>query len=119
MIRIGELDAKIDKVSTDLTALCDRIENIQSRVGNLEKFAGNLGNSMGEIKKSQTNLKGDVEETVKEIRELKLANKQLHGQITDLQARSMTGRDNLPFFWTRRIPRQWKGELCNNDQRVL
>lgn len=99
MIRIGELDAKmskIDKVSSDLTILCDRIENIQTRVGNLEKFTGNLGNSMGEIKKSQTSLKGDVEETVKEIRELKLANKQLDGQITDMQARRM--RDNLLFF---------------------
>lgn len=75
---------------------------------------------MGEIKKSQTSLKGDVEETVKEIRELKLANKQLQGQITDLQARSM--RDNLLFFGLaeyRRIPRQWKGELCKSDQRVL
>lgn len=66
---------KIDKVSIDLIVLCDCIENIQIRVGNLEKFIGNLGNLMGEIKKFQISLKGDVEEIVKEIRELKLVNK--------------------------------------------
>ncbi|XP_062610060.1 uncharacterized protein LOC134271862 [Saccostrea cucullata] len=93
---LGTKISKIDKVSENLSLLCNRIENIQSKVGHLEKFTGNLGNSIGEIKKTQIGLKGDVEETVKEIRELKSVNEQLQSKITDLQARSM--RDNLLFF---------------------
>nr|XP_022297117.1 uncharacterized protein LOC111106652 [Crassostrea virginica] len=55
-----------------------------------------MGNTMGEIRKSQMHLTSNVEETKKEVKELKLVNEQLQSKITDLQARSM--RDNLLFF---------------------
>lgn len=99
MIRINDLDvkiSKIDKVSKDLSYLCDKIETVQNRVSHLEKFTGNMGNTIGEIRKAQDHLKVDMKDTMKEVKELRLVNEQLQSKITDLQARSM--RDNLLFF---------------------
>ena len=111
LIRINDLDtkiSKIDKVSEDLSYLCSRIENLQSRVGHLEKHTGNMGNTMGKIRKSQIHLTSNVEETKKEVKELKLI---MNNYKVRLQISTKYG-GQFAFLWVNRVQRPRQGKLC-------